>query len=151
MWTNEMQAEAVAGIERLVRCPDLAAVALVLVWHRWRRHPDVPILSHVWYAALHARQGRDLPGCGTHARDALRHTTQGAGMDEVTDATPGPLDDLIGREDLDRLEARFKEGPKAEVLHRLKLGQRTNDVAADLGLSAARVSQLRREFYESIE
>jgi hypothetical protein len=148
MWTTELQQRAVETINRLCRCPDLAAVALVLTWWAWRRTPDAPVESVAWYCALHARQGRDLPGIGATRRlDALRHCSQGGGMDGVIDPGPGP-DELVADAEAYPVWYDSLTDREREAADLYTEGRRNMDVAADLHISQGRAGQLRRQMAE---
>lgn len=130
----------------------LVVNAIVLAWYYWSRCPDDYAAGH--WARLAVRQvwsGRDLPGCGTGAKDALHRASQGSGMEEMQDRrNAGPLDTLIHREELERI--RYAGGPKhQEVIALLMSGMPTGEVAEATGVTAGRVSQIRREALEDVE
>lgn len=137
------------------RGDDFAVVTCVsLAWYIWRsRREDFPASVYAHLAARQVAAGRDLPGCGTSTTDAITRATSGGGMDQLGDGPAAdPLVVLLHRERLAVLSSTFADDTvKGEVLRQLRDGTRTLDVADEMGLSQARISQLRREFLEADE
>jgi hypothetical protein len=161
---------------RYVSCPDrrddlvLEAVALAWAWHaRLVARGRDPAAFAATFARLAARAvagGRRLAG-QEPARDVLsracrrRHGFAVEPLPVVAPSGSSPLAEALSdntrspvpvqaqfRVDfptwLDRLAARDRR-----IVVRLAVGHRTSEVAAAVGLSAARVSQLRGEFRRS--
>jgi DNA-directed RNA polymerase specialized sigma24 family protein len=129
---------------------EMVATAVILAWHYWSNRPQDFAASH-WarIAVWHTFAGRDLPGCGTGAKDALHRAEQGSGMDEVTDRRPGPdkvaeAAELAGRL-LESLSPRERQ--LAELLAG---GAKGMDVAEAMHISPGRVSQIRSELMERL-
>jgi DNA-directed RNA polymerase specialized sigma24 family protein len=149
-FTTGMYEEAVEIINRMCRCPDRAAVALALTWFRWSKRPDVTINHHAFYSCLQVWKGRDLPGVQKGwKRDALSHSLSGAGMDEVLDRRPGPLEQMVAAES-EELLMELATDRELILIDLFASGKKNNDVAAELGVSAGRVTQMRQRLMEKL-
>lgn len=94
--------------------------------------------------------GRDLPGCAVSRADALSHSSQGCGMDEAMDTTPGPDVLAAHREQWERITKGMTA--KEADLTRLKIeGLANQDIARTLGVSPGRASQIARAIAEEWE
>ncbi len=54
--------KAQATVDRCIKCPDKAAIAMTLIWLYWSRKPEIAMEQHIRFGIKHARAGRDLPG-----------------------------------------------------------------------------------------
>lgn len=133
----------VLSYARLTLRPVQIPEAVVQAWFAWStaREPDLPPIVWAMHGVRRVRTGRDLPGMGTGAKDALHRSSQGAGMDGFRDHRAAtPLNTLIHREELERIREAG-----GEVVELLMLGMGTTEVAKAVGVSPGRVSQIRRE------
>lgn len=129
-----------------LRDDERVAVAQVLAWDCWRRRPGLAASAYARMAVRRVLSGRDLPGCAMSRRDIYRRLTkvEGAEIGEVGSRAPGPDAVAEAKEELDRLHTNAS--PKVRrFLELAQEGETTTAIAAALGLSLARVSQLRRE------
>ena len=161
---------------RHVRCPDTRAdleaeaVALAWVWfdrlHRRGRRPDGLVSAIATFAARAARSGRRV--CGQErAKDALSPTAQrrhrfaagplpdrpgslaGPLADALRDNAVTPVPDQVQfRLDFPRWRAGLGRRDR-RVADALAAGHRGKEVAGAFGLTAGRVSQVRRELHRS--
>lgn len=139
-----------------LKCPYLQSLALTLAWYCWRQanRPELP--PSVW-ARMAVRQvlsGRDLPGVRSKFRDAWDHLEQwqGAGMDDVMERKPGPVQTVLIREEVERFFATL--GPfEQEMCQLLADGLPNQEVARRMGRTPSAISQRRRRladcFYNS--
>ncbi len=131
------------------RCPDMAARVVALAWYNWmtdggRQEPRL-------YANFAIRQvlgGRDVPGVKGR-RDVFDRLANwgGGGMEGVADPLPGPDRLAEDREAWAGLEARESEAAARMVAMTLA-GASGKDIAAALGVTQGRVSQMKRQAYE---
>jgi len=161
---------------RRVPCPDARedrvceTVALCWVWFvrlaQKGRAPDTFVTALAHYGATAVQSGRRA--CGQEkAGDVLSRRCQrrrgftvaafqdpadaddplgGALADALRDNTSTPVPDQVQfRCDFPAWKRRLP-GVKERLVDRLALGHRTTDLAAAFGLSAGRISQLRKEF-----
>lgn len=124
------------------------ATAQSLAWYYKTRFEGELADSHWARMAIRAvRNGRDLPGCGTRARDALHRTWLGAGMGEVMDKTPAP-DVLVASAELyDKIMAEIGDLNR-QVADLRRQGLSGSEIAQAVGVSRARISQIAREIVE---
>jgi hypothetical protein len=137
-------------INRMIRCPDVAAIAIVLAWLSWSRKPDVPLKSHVCFAVRQALSGRDLPEVqSSKFRDIWDHATcwGGAGMQDVVDPAPGP-DKLAEDAEAYPVWEACLTNREREAAEMYLEGFRNKDVAERLGTSQGRATQLRGQMAE---
>jgi hypothetical protein len=129
--------------------PFQVVTAQSLAWYYVVRYEGMHLLPALHWARLAiraTRNGRDLPGCGTSPSDALRHSWQGATMDEVRDGSPGPDVQAAHREQLERTLAA---SPRKRGVADLRIaGVSNREIAEELGVSPARTSQISREIAE---
>jgi len=124
------------------------ATAQSLAWYYATKFKGKLPDSHWARVAVRAVwNGRDLPGCGTSSQDALNFTWQGAGMQEVTDQTPGPDVLAAHKEALERVLSELT-AIKKEVADLRLAGMATKEIAIHLHVSKSRVSQIAREIGE---
>lgn len=132
------------------RNEELASIALSLTWYQWHTygHKGLPPSCYIQVAVRQVLSGRDVPGVvSSVACNAWKRTTVGA-MKEVRDRRPGP-DRLVGwREEfavvyptLGRQQRRLVDLMREEILD-------NQELAARLGVTEGRVSQLRRKVME---
>lgn len=137
--------------KRLGRDDERAHVAVVLAWYHWRLDAGaLPASCYARSAVRHAMAGRDLPGIRTsHGKDAMDRDVWLSGhMTEVRDSAPGPERVAAWKEELAQLRALLTLGER-DLVEAVQDGvYRTLDLAAALGLSPGRVSQLRRQLAE---
>lgn len=123
--------------------------AIGYCWYRYQlntRSPEITAKSHAWMAILAVRYGRRLPGeRKPWHKDALDRAVSGAGMDEVRDRRPGPDRLAEMREEWQSLLSKLNKRQR-DLLDLAEM--RTSDLAERFGVSAARISQLRREIEE---
>ena len=132
---------------RLGNNDDLVSTALVLAWWIWSRTSpvkDLPATAYAHAAVRAAWNGRDLPGCGTHAKDAMWHVVSSGVIREVRDRRPGPDRLAEMAEEYLRLWADMAETDAIMALHLLN-GEPAKDVAARLGITPGRLTQRRQE------
>ncbi len=124
------------------------ATAQSLAW-LWASKSEVNYPAGHWakLAVRATRNGRDLPGCGTGHADALMHSTQGAGMGDMKDKSPGPDALAAHREQWERMESGLDERRRLAVEMRLE-GWSNFEIATALGVSPGRTSQMAREVME---
>lgn len=151
---SEVYEVAVKYMAKVFRRNDeLASIALVLVWWLWRnRRKDFAPGVYCRMAMRHALAGRDLPGVKGTGRDLWDHLARiGGAGDGVKDRTPGPDQLAASREEYHRLLTRLnrQEARMAEAVGEEGLG--TKALAHRLGVSATRVSQMRREIAAKCE
>lgn len=161
---------------RRISCPDTRedcvreTVALCWVWFvrlvQKGRNPDTFLTALATYGAKAVHCGRRA--CDLEkAKDVLSRRCQrrrgfavaslheladaddpldGVLADALTDNTSTPVPDQVQfRCDFPAWKSRLPEA-KGRLVDMLALGHRTKDVAAALGLSEGRISQLRKEF-----
>ncbi len=121
--------------------------AIGLCWYRYQqaeKRLEVTATSFAQFAVKQTWSGRGLPGTGLKERDALDRAWQGAGMGLVQDKSPGP--DKIAQ-DKDEWEAMVKRLNHKQriLLDRCHLDMSNLEMARLMGVSPARVSQVRRE------
>jgi hypothetical protein len=160
---------------RDVRCPqgrdDAVAEAVALAWSWFRRlvergkDPTRFIGRLTRFACSHVRSGRRLSG-QDRAADVLspvarsrwgfavvslscRNSLLGDDIDEaLRDNTRSEIPEQVGfRLDFPRWRARHSARAR-RVIDALMRGERTGVVAGTVGVSASRVSQLRRELHD---
>jgi hypothetical protein len=126
------------------------ATAQSLAWYYEATYDgdELPVSHWAQLGVRAVRNGRDLPDCGTGAKDALNFTWQGAGMLEVTDGYPGPDTLAAHREIFDRMFSGLDD-LKKQVAELKMAGERTKEIAVHLHLSEARISQISREIVEA--
>jgi hypothetical protein len=128
------------------------ATAQSLAWYYRSRYdgPELPDSHWARIAVRGLRNGRDLPGCGTGDCDALHHTWQGHGMGEVVDRSPGP--DVLAeqKELMERILAEVSD-VKREVAKLKAAGMAGREIAIQVSLSQARVSQILREIADKFK
>jgi hypothetical protein len=129
------------------RDEERVSVALVLAWWSWRQSPGHCPSTYAHFAVRHVGAQRDLPGLRARCSDVWRRLTrfQGAGMDQVADPRPGP-DALAAQRELYAL-LRDKLNGQELRLHDLTTNgvTRTDAIAAEMGVTSRRVSQIRRQ------
>jgi len=159
---------------RSVKCShkkeDFIAEALALAWKWWLRlrqvgkDPNRFVSAIAGYAAKAARSGRKL--CGQEpAKDVLsplaqqRHgfhvvklpefsTRDGNAYDEALhDNTVTPVDEQAAFRCDFPVWLQSYDQRRRDILGEMLLGERTQDLAKRFGVSAARISQLRGEFF----
>jgi DNA-binding CsgD family transcriptional regulator len=132
--------------------PELISTATVLGWYYWSQGPQ-ELPASVWarVAVRAVRAGRDLPGVRDSGRDALDGATQGGGMGELADRRPGPLRMAIAREEYARLVAGLSPRQRLMVDAVAGGAARTDRLAAELGVTPGRVSQMRREIMAKLK
>ena len=124
--------------------------ALVLGWYYWSRGPqELPPSIWARTAVRAVWAGRDLPGIAARS-DALDRAFRGAAMSEVVDRRPGPLHIAAAKEEYERLLASLSERQRLLVEAVADGTLRTDRLAAALGVSPGRVSQMRREILERL-
>lgn len=138
--------------ERRIECPDLQGHAVTLGWWFWHRSPNKRHLpASVWarVAVRAALNGRDIPGVKIGKfRDAMRRReSQGAGMGELADRRPGPLNLLIIREETERFFASLDEFEQ-RMCNLLADGVKNQEVARRMRRSPGAISQRRRRLME---
>lgn len=163
---------------RSVRCPaaraDGVAEALALCWDWFRRLASQGRQPHTFasalarFAALAVKAGRRLTGAepATEVLAPPIRTRRRVTVQSLTRTTPGedpvdPLADAVAdntatpvpaqvqfRLDFPAWRNRLPQ-PRRAVVDLLAAGNRTDEVARAVGLSAGRVSQLRRELAAS--
>jgi hypothetical protein len=129
------------------RCPDQQSLALTFAWFNWNRAtPEQQQLP----ASVWARQGvrwvnakRDLPGIGTPANDALYRADSGGAMEGLADAFPGPEQIVMNRERYRTVVDTATDRERC-LIEGFEAGVPAKDVAASLGISPGRVTQLRQ-------
>lgn len=129
------------------KCPDQQSLTLTFAWFNWSRatpeQQELP--ASVWARAgvrwVNAK--RDLPGLGTSAKDALYRAESGGSMDGLADTFPGPEQIVMDRE---RYQAVVNGATDRErlLIEGFEAGDRVKDVAAKLGVSSGRVTQIRQ-------
>lgn len=128
--------------------------AIGYCWYRYQLSPapDVHPLTIAWMAIKAVLRGRRMPGERTKAWvDALdRPFWNGAGMEHVRDKSPGPDRQAEMKEEWNLLIGRLNRQER-RILRMAEQEMRTKDMAAILGVSAARVSQIRRAIVERTE
>lgn len=137
---------------RFLRDEQLVQDAIGLSWFRYRQNPraaEIRAESHAWYAIRQVLSGRRLPGEKARGEDALDHrdTWRGGDLGELRDRRPGPDQIAAMREEWEVLQQNLNERQR-QMLRLAQSGMRTKDLAALLGISPARVSQLRREIQD---
>lgn len=130
---------------------DKTSRVITEAWFRWKTcKKKLPPSAFARWAVRKVLAGNDLPGCGTSIHDALRHATQGAGMNGVLDREPPPDVLASKREAYERLIASLS--PSARAVARLRQqGISNSDIARTLKLSESRTSQLAREIKDEWE
>jgi hypothetical protein len=129
------------------KCPDQQSLALTLAWFNWNRaKPEQQELPASVWARLGVRwvlAKRDLPGVGTSAKDALHRAESGGSMEGLTDSFPGPEQIAMNRE---RYQAVVINATDRErlLIDSFEAGEKAKDVAAKMGVSGSRVTQLRQ-------
>jgi hypothetical protein len=139
-----------AGLARQAGLPpDQVVTAQSLAWYFATRYQGIiPLPPSHWarLAVRAARNGRDLPGCGTSESDALHRCWQGAGMPEVRDPSPGPDVLAANRE---QLEWTLAKSPQRRRVADLRVSGMSNlEIADDLGVSPSRSCQIARQIAE---
>ncbi|HMT21520.1 MAG TPA: hypothetical protein PKE20_09805 [Promineifilum sp.] len=132
---------------------DAVGTAIVLGWYYWSTGPqDLPASVWATAAARAVRCGRDLPGLNDSRRkDALDVAWQGAGMGEVAARDAGPLHVIIAKEAYELLLADLTDRQRMMVDAIAGGMVRTDRLAETLGVTAGRVSQMRREIMAKLE
>lgn len=118
-------------------------------WFAYQQTPNalsITATSFANFAVLAVRRGRRLPGERTkqYGGDALDRTYwNGAGMQDVKDKRPGPDKLAEWKEEWESLLSKLNDQERRVMMLALE-DFRTMDMAVQLGVSAARVSQIRR-------
>lgn len=121
--------------------------AASLAWTMWRQDlGEHEGAVYAWWAIRKVRSRQGAPGMGVSAKDATRRLRKvdGGKMARLRDRSPGPLERLIAREEF----AAWESGLSARDRHivaALEAGVQCNEIARQLGISPARVTQLRHE------
>jgi hypothetical protein len=135
-----------------LRDDDRVATAIVLAWHYWQTGPELPASAWARAAVRAVCAGRDLPGLHDGRRkDALDFAYQGAGMGEVMDREPQPLDAIVAKEEYERILASLNDRQRMLVDAIAGGNNRTDRLAEAFGISPARVSQMRREIMAKLD
>jgi DNA-binding CsgD family transcriptional regulator len=119
-----------------------------IAWLEASRCPiDYPASHWARLAVRRVRCGRDIPDCAVSRADALSRSVQGCGMGQVRDGEPTP--DLLAadREAMANLVAGMDD-QAAKVTHLRLSGVPNQEIAAELGVSPARISQIARRVVE---
>lgn len=148
VYAREFQ-EAQAVVNRTIKCPDVAAIAMVLIWLYWSRKPELAIACHIYRGIGHALAGRDLPGIGASCTDTWEQATNwgGAAMMGLADKTPGPAKLAEDKDQLPVWEEGLTDGElRAKELY--EAGLNNLEVTRELGVTPARGSQMRRSMAE---
>lgn len=138
--------------EMRLKTEELQSIALVLAWWLWRSAKDrnLPPTVFARVAVLHALAGRDLPGVRDGCTDVFDKMVQwqGGGMGETMERGPGSVEQLAWREEALALYATLTDGER-ELWDAVESGvYGTGEIARRMEVSAARVSQLRRQIAE---
>ena len=151
MFDAQMYADAEKWVSKMLRCPDLIAVAIVIVWYRWSMRPDVPLRQHAYYAALQARRGRDLPDVKRPAKDLwYMGMTQAGSMAGLADGKPGPVKVAEWNEQWERFWQGLDERER-DMADLYIDGAKNQDVAERMGISPGRATQIRQKMMEHLE
>jgi hypothetical protein len=139
-------------VELRLKGEELQSLALVLAWWLWRSAADRGLPASVFArtAVLHALAGRDLPGVREGCTDVFDKLTQwqGGGMGETKERGPGALEQVAWREEALAIYATLTDGER-ELWDAVESGvYSTGEIARRMEVSAARVSQLRRQIQE---
>lgn len=156
--STQFETEIMPVVERYARsqfrghhaADEMVATAVVLAWHYWSNRPQDFAAGH-WarIAVRHVWAGRDLPGCGVRARDAMHRAAQGAGMDELTDRCPGP-EKVVEVAELSRLLLATLNARERRLAEMLAGGATAMEVAETLHLSPGRITQIRQALMERL-
>ena len=129
------------------KCPDLQSMAVTQAWWAWSTaSPEQRELPpSVWARAgvRRVKAKRDLPGVGTSTTDALHHSVQGGAMTNVMDRFPGPEQIVTDREWYATVKSRANDRER-NLIDLFEAGTPAKEVAAKLGVSAGRVTQIRQ-------
>jgi len=131
------------------RNEQLVQDAIGVCWYRYQqaeRRLEVTATAFAQVAVKQVRAGRNIPPVTT--RDAMdRGVWQAAGLEGLADKKPGPERIAEGKETVKVLMERAKDRPTLRRFLKLAMDGENNSgkLARLLGISSARVSQLRRE------
>lgn len=146
-FTVEVLPVVVRYAEACFRCPDQQSLALTLAWYAWftatPEQQELP--ASVWARAgvRRVRTDRDMPGIRSKFRDALHRAESGGSMEGLADTFPGPEQIVMDRE---RYQAVVNSATDRErlLIDCFEAGERVKDVAAKMGVSGGRVTQIRQ-------
>jgi len=139
--------EAQAAVDRTIKCPDVAAIAMVLIWLYWSRKPNIAITYHIRYGIRQALWGRDLPGVqDSKFRDIWDKAANwgGAGMGELADPSPGP-DKLVEDAEAYQVLRGILTDKEAKANDLYIAGLKNMEVAEELEVTQGRATQLRTQ------
>lgn len=133
---------------------DRITLAIVLAWWVWsKRKSDFPASVYARIGVRRVMQGRDLPGmASTGAGDVWRRLTRidGAGMEGLADRRPGPVREVEKREQAERFLAGLT-GREKRMADMFMDGRSAMEVADELSVSPARITQMRQEAWEEFD
>lgn len=126
---------------------DQSCDAASVAWMLWRADGGAlePGL-YAWCAIRKVRSVQGVPGMGVSAKDVTRRLRKvdGGKMSRLRDKSPGPLERLVARETFECVLAGCSAREK-HLIALLESGETAKEVARQLGISPARVTQLRQE------
>lgn len=129
------------------QCPDKQSLALTLAWFEWSRaKPEQKELPASVWARVGVRRvnaNRDMPGIGTPAKDALYLAESGGTMEGLPDTFPGPEQIVMDRERYRTVVDNATDRERL-LIESFEAETAAKDVAAKLGVSATRVTQIRQ-------
>jgi hypothetical protein len=129
----------------------LVTACISMAWYIWsNRREDFPPSNFAQLAARNVAAGRDLPGCGTSAKDALHRADFCGGMDGLGDWHPGPEQIAIDRERYTRVTDDLDDRMRT-LVEMFESGAKNKDVAEALEVSPGRVTQLRQGLMDKDE
>ena len=138
---------------KMLRDEETRQTAVVMAWWFWsNRKEDFPPSVWAKCGVRAARAGRDLPGLAGKFRDIwdrMPHWS-GAGMDEVADRRPGPDRIAADREEWQLWLSRLSPSELLLAWDAID-GVQGKDIAKRLGLTPARISQMRRAMFSRWE
>lgn len=109
---------------------------------------DIAAGAFAWFACKRVQASRNLPSLQTrNRRDVMdRPECWVCGpMDQARDREPGPEDRAIANELADRLLGRLTDQEREVLVMQGQAGLSNRDMAARLGVSEARASQIKEQ------
>ncbi len=151
-FTQEVWGVCKRYAQSVLRSEELIAIALVLAWWEWKNATEEQktLPPSVWarVGVRHALEGRDLPGLKRNrgrSVDPLDVAWRCGAMAYVADRSPGPERIAQAKEEWTVFLASLNAKQTAMAVAIMDGITSTGALAAHLGVSEGRVSQIRRE------